>query len=104
MKKYSNIFLALWMEYDQEFWSEMRSIERQFLLGLLVHGQTIEDLSIKHNVSKEKIDRIFAAILIRVERNLGRDIAGAIFQEYQFMRINRPVSIEKFKGQTICLN
>lgn len=104
MNTYNNIFLALWMQYDQEFWSELRDIEKKLLTRIIVKGESIEDLSKEFNIHKLKLTLIFEAILLRIERNLGSDIAEAIRMKYDQSRASKRLNFQCSNIETTFLN
>lgn len=82
MRKYNYRFLGLWMQHNSEFWEDLKMIERNLILQLVVNESPIDDIALEANIEPAKLRVIIEALFMRIERFFGRDISEAIRQAY----------------------
>lgn len=74
-KRDVDFFLIYWLRNDKELWAELHQLEIKLLAERLVSELSYEELAEQNNTSPEMIQRIFEAILIKIERNISKGIA-----------------------------
>lgn len=88
MKKYNNTFLGLWMLHHKEFWEDLRKIERDLILHLIVGEKTVAQIAFERDVNQARLLIIIEALFIRIERIMGKDISMALRSAYDAIRNN----------------
>lgn len=74
-KRDINVFLALWIKNDPELWSELRDIQIRLLVDRIVKEMTYAEMAKVHKVPKETIQKIFEAILTKIDYCISTEIA-----------------------------
>lgn len=73
-----NEMLARWIKWDGELWAELRDIQIKLLHQRIVKEMSFFDMADHHNCSIQQIRQIFAAILFKIERSHGKQIASLL--------------------------
>lgn len=74
-KRDVDFFLIYWLRNDPELWGELHQLEIKLLADRLVSEISYEELAKQNNTSPEMIQRIFEAILSKIERTISKGIA-----------------------------
>lgn len=92
-KSKMNLLLAKWIKWDKDLWKALRGIQVKILYERIIEEQTYQELANQYKVSESKMKTILAAILIKIERELGKGIA------YSLREINTKIE-EQESGTT----
>lgn len=74
-KRDINVFLTLWIKNDPELWSELRDIQILILVDRIVREMTFSEIAQKHKVPLETMEKIFEAILVKIDYCICSEVA-----------------------------
>jgi hypothetical protein len=74
-KRDVDFFLLYWIRNDKELWGELRQIEILLLVERIVNEKPYQQIATEHKTTPDKIQKVFEAILLKIERCISKSIA-----------------------------
>lgn len=82
MKANTGAILTMWIANDQEFWQELRDVEKRLLIERIAHRKRINVLAQEYGKTVHQMNLIMSALMIRVKTLVDAEL-GQLLSEIE---------------------
>ena len=92
--KQLSLILALWIKNDPLIWGEFGDVQINLIVDRFVKAQPLSEMQAKYKVDPKRLNRMIHAIIHKVSRHYGSEIAGLLLSIHGELEGRAPNRIE----------